>query len=254
MDQHYTKDNEALSVSTRNVNLIIDYCKKKSISPDALLSGLGYPTEYLTSPDNWIPLSIFKEIAKRARILHDNDPSVFYDIGISSTSEGGLGMLEVLKRMLASVFADPAVLVRRVPKYNGYFNKTKDIDILDIGKSHAVLKVKFRDQVDPVNDFHSGPLVKGIIASIPVIWKQPHAHVEEVVLEYDVVKLLREQFSVFSEIKNDLLYVEGELHGRTVGLVKERVGENHHYSGAHRDPHESDEHRGILITKDYTYK
>ena len=192
MEQEHTKDDEPLSVSTRNVNLIIDYCRKKGISSDALLSGLGYQSDYLTSPDNWIPFSVFREIAKRARILHDNDPSVFYDIGVASTSEGGLGMLEVLKRMLASVFADPAVLVRRVPKYNGYFNKTKDIEILDIGKSHAVLKIKFRDHIDPVHDFHSGPLVKGIIASIPVIWKQPHASVDEVVLEYDIVKLLRE--------------------------------------------------------------
>lgn len=246
--------NEPLTVSTRNVNLIIEYCKKKGISQDALLSGLGYPESYLTSPDNWIPFSAFKEITKRARILHDNDPHVFYEIGISSTSEGGLGMLEVLKRMLASVFADPSVLIKRVPKYNEYFNKTKDIEILKLEKDHALFKVKFRGSIDPVHDFHSGPLVKGVIASIPSIWKQPHAKVDELVLEYDVIKLLREQFSVFSEIKNDLFYVEGELYGRAVGLVKEDIGDSRHYLGAHRDPHDEDEHRGILITKDYTYK
>ncbi len=245
---------EPLSVSTRNVNLIIDYCKKKGISSDALLSGLGYPEGYLTSPDNWIPFSVFKEIAKRARILHDNDPQVFYEIGVASTTEGALGMLEVMKRMFASVFADPSVLVRRVPKYNGYFNKTKDIEILNLGKDHATFKIKFRPHVDPVHDFHSGPLVKGIMASIPSIWKQPHANVEELLLEYDVIKLLREQFSLFSEVKNDLLYVEGELHGRVVGLVKEKVGNDFHYSGSYRDPDESDEHTGILITKDFRYK
>jgi class 3 adenylate cyclase len=255
MDEHDTTgEDEPLSVSTRNVNLIVEYCKKKGISHDALLSGLGYPESYLTSPDNWVPFSVFKEITKRARILHDNDPSVFYEIGASSTSEGGLGMLEVLKRMLASVFADPTVLVKRVPKYNGYFNKTKDMEILDLGKSSAIVKVKFRKHIDPVHDFHSGPIVKGVLAGIPVIWKQPHARVDELVLEYDVIKLLREQFSVFAEIKNDLLYIEGELHGRAVGLVKEKVGNEYHYIGAHRDPHEEDEHRGVLITKDYAYR
>ncbi|MDP2630392.1 MAG: adenylate/guanylate cyclase domain-containing protein [Candidatus Uhrbacteria bacterium] len=254
MENVENHNDEPLTVSTRNVNLIIEYCKKKGISQDALLSGLGYPESYLTNSDNWIPFSAFKEITKRARILHDNDPHVFYEIGASSTSEGGLGMLEVLKRMLASVFADPTVLIKRVPKYNEYFNKTKDIEILKLEKDHAFFKVKFRGAIDPVHDFHSGPLVKGVIASIPVIWKQPHANVEELVLEYDVTKLLREQFSVFSEIKNDLFYVEGELYGRAVGLVKEKVGSDHHYIGAYRDPHEEDEHRGILITKDYTYK
>ncbi len=255
MNEHTASDdNEPLSVSTRNVNLIVEFCKRKGISPDALLSGLGYPESYLTSPDNWIPFSVFKEISKRARVLHDNDPHVFYDIGVASTTEGGLGMLEVIKRMLASVFADPTVLIKRVPKYNEYFNKTKDFEILKLAKDHAYFKVKFRDHIDPVHDFHSGPLVKGIMASIPSIWKQPHAHVEELVLEYDIIKLLREQFSVFSEIKNDQLYIEGELHGRVVGLVKETVGVGQYYAGAHRDMHEEDEHRGVLITKDYMYK
>ncbi|MBI4253090.1 hypothetical protein HY623_02865 [Candidatus Uhrbacteria bacterium] len=247
-------NDEPLSVSTRNVNLIVEYCKKRSISPDALLSGLGYPESYLTNPDNWIPFSVFREITKRARILHDNDPSVFYEIGASSTSEGGLGMLEVMKRMLASVFADPKVLIRRVPKYNQYFNKTKDIHVVDLGREHAFFKVKFRDHIDPVHDFHSGPIVKGVIAGIPRIWKQPHADVQEILLEYDVVRLLREQFSILSEIRDDMLFVEGEPHGKVVGLVKEKVGSDFHYVGSHRDPHEADEHRGILITKDYRYK
>lgn len=245
---------EPLSVSTRNVNLIVEYCKKKGISPDALLSGLGYPESYLTSPDNLIPFSVFREITKRARILHNNDPHVFYEIGASSTAEGGLGMLEVIKRMLASVFADPTVLIKRVPKYNEYFNKTKDIAVLHLGKSHAYFKVKFREHIDPVHDFHSGPIVKGVIAGIPRIWKQPHADVQEILLEYDIVRLLREQFSILSEIKDDIFFVEGEPHGRTVGLVQENIGGDFHYVGSHRDPHETDEHRGILITKDYQYK
>lgn len=163
-------------------------------------------------------------------------------------------MLEVMKRMLASVFADPKVLIRRVPKYNQYFNKTKDIHVVDLGREHAFFKVKFRDHIDPVHDFHSGPIVKGVIAGIPRIWKQPHADVQEILLEYDVVRLLREQFSILSEIRDDMLFVEGEPHGKVVGLVKEKVGSDFHYVGSHRDPHEADEHRGILITKDYRYK
>ncbi|MEK7123076.1 MAG: hypothetical protein AAB855_04450 [Patescibacteria group bacterium] len=247
-------DEEPLSVSTRNVNLIVEHCKKKGIPRGALLAGLGYPEEYLAGADNWIPFSVFKEITKRARIMHDNDPYVFYEIGASSTAEGGLGVLEVIKRMLAKVFADPTVLIKRVPKYNAYFNKTKDIDVLHIDRDHAYFKVKFRDHVDPVHDFHSGPIVKGVLAGIPVIWKQPHAEVEELILEYNVCRLLREQFSILSEIRDNLLYIEGEPHGRVVGLVQEKIGDGFCYAGAHREPSEKDVQRGILITKDYHYK
>lgn len=246
--------NEELLVSNRSVNIIVHYCKKKGISQDVLLSHLGYPEEYLTNPDHWIPLPIFHQIAKRARQALDDDPTIFYEMGLTSTKEGGLGMLEVIKRMLGAIFADPIVLFKKVPEYNTYFNKTKDITLIRSSQNSALFKISFRSGIDPVYDFNSGPLVKGVIASVPCVWNLPPANVVEVLFQYDVVRLLREHCSLFAELKDDVLLIEGLVYGRVVQLIPEQIGEKFYYLGKYKESHDAVAPHGILITKSFYYK
>ena len=112
-------------VSNRNTNLIINYSIKRGAQPSSLLGHLGYPETYLRNPDHWVSLPIFHEITKRARKAFDDDPTIFYEAGLTATSEGGLGAIEVIKRMLGALFVDPAFLIKKIPEYNSYFNKTK---------------------------------------------------------------------------------------------------------------------------------
>ncbi len=245
---------EELLVSNRSVNIIVHYCKKKGIAQHVLLSHLGYPEEYLTNPDHWIPLPIFHQIAKRARQALDDDPTIFYEMGLTATREGKLGMLEIIKRMVGAIFADPIILFKKVPEYNNYFNKTKDISVIRSSENSAIFKVSFHSGIDPVYDFNSGPLVKGVIASVPCVWNLPPANVTEVLLQYDVVRLLREHCSLFAELKDNTLLIEGQIYGRVVQLIPEQIGDKFYYMGKYKETHDMVAPHGILITKSFYYR
>lgn len=246
--------NDDLLVSNRNIRFILDFCAKHSIPESTLLSGLGYPESYMKDPDHWVSLATFNTITKRVRKVFNDDPSVFYEIGIAATQEGGLGVLESLKRVMIKIINDPGFLIRRIPSYTLFFNKTKDIKIIARGTGTATLQVTFRKGIDPIYDFNSGPLVMGVIASIPKIWKLPLGQVEELTLQYDVLRLLREEFSIFAEIKDGKLYIEGKEYGHEVELIKERVGTHFYYLGKHQEKKDGSKTLGILVTKEFKYR
>ncbi|MBI5138241.1 MAG: adenylate/guanylate cyclase domain-containing protein [Candidatus Vogelbacteria bacterium] len=245
---------DELVVSNRNTTLIINFCVKKGLNKSDLLGHLGYPEEYLQNPDHWVPLPVFHEITKRARKASGDDPSLFYDIGLTATAGGGLGAIEVMKRVMGAFIVDPVYLMQKVPQYNSYFNKTKNIEIVELKKDSAIFKIKFRPGIDPVYDFNSGPLVKGVIASIPHVWKMATAEVEETLLEYDVLRLLKEHFGIFAEIRDNLLYIEGQVYGRVMQLVKEVVKDGYCYLGKYKEAEEPGAPQGVLITKTLNYR
>ncbi len=253
MNPEKTGQSELL-VSNRNIRFIADYCRDHAIPESAFLSGLGYPESYLKDPDQWVSLPTFTTITRRVRKAFNDDPSVFYDIGVAATEAGGLGILESLKRVVFRVIDDPGLFIARVPTYVSFFNKTKSIRILERTTGVATLQIKFRENIDPIYDFNSGPLVMGVIASIPKIWNLPLGSVEEKLLQYDVVRLLQEEFSILSEIKDGKFYVEGEEYGKEVELVSEKIDSGTYFLGKYRKLRPKAKVRGIFINKEYRYK
>jgi len=248
------KNKEELAVSNRNTNMIINYCKKRGVEPSALLGHLGYPEAYLTNPDQWVSLPIFCEITKRARKAFGDDPTIFYETGLQATTEGGLGALESMKRLIGVFFADAKFLIAKIPTYNNYFNKTKTMELVDVTATEAIIKIQFHKPIDPVYDFNSGPLVKGVLASIPRVWNLPPANVQELLLEYDLVRLLKQHFSMYAEIRDNLLYIEGTVYGRVMELVKQYTHSGYVYMGKYKEVEDTGAPTGILITKSLEYK
>ncbi|MEK7505389.1 MAG: adenylate/guanylate cyclase domain-containing protein [Patescibacteria group bacterium] len=253
MNSEKTGQNELL-VSNRNIRFIADYCRDHAIPESAFLSGLGYPESYLKDPDQWVSLPTFATITRRVRKAFNDDPSVFYDIGVAATEAGGLGILESLKRVVFRVIDDPGLFIARVPTYMSFFNKTKSIRVLGRGTGTATLQIKFREDIEPIYDFNSGPLVMGVLASIPKIWNLPLGKVEEKLLQYDVVQLLRDEFSILSEIKDGKLYVEGEEYGKEVELLPEKIESGSYFLGKYRKLRPKAKVKGIFISKEYRYK
>ncbi len=246
----------ALNVSCRNINIIVQFLKKREVMAETLLDHLGYPREYLSNPDNWIPLPVFIEIAKRTRKLFNDDPAIFYEIGLTTTAEGGLGAVEALKRTMGVIVANPTMLLRRMPKYNAFFNRTKDVRAIEVSADEALMEVVFRPGIDPVYDFNSGPFVKGVMASIPLIWNLPPAKVTERLLQYDPVRLLKQHCSLFAEMKDGNLVVEGKVYGKEVALVPHTTSLGQRYLGEHRELRALDPgaRKAILITENLTYR
>lgn len=241
-------------VSNRNINLILNYCKKKDLLDNQILAHLGYPDTYLKDPDHWVSLPVYREITRRARRLFNDDPSIFFEIGLVATQEGGLGVVEVLKRAMGAIFVDPGFLIKRVPAYNQFFNKTKDIDLIEVADDTAIMRITFRPGVNAIYDFNSGPLIKGIVASLPTVWGLPVARVDEVMLAYDVVHLLRDEFSIFSEMRNGMLIIEGQVYGRLVELQPSETSKGTVYLGTCKEVDDLKGQHGVLITRELEYK
>lgn len=250
--QPYTE--EELVVSNRNITLILNYCKKKGVPDDQLLAHLGYPDTYLRNPDHWVSLPVYHEITRRARRMFEDDPSIFYEIGMVATQEGGLGVVEVLKRAMGAIFVDPGFLIKRVPAYNQFFNKTKDIDLIEVEDDTAIMRVTFRPGINAIYDFNSGPLIKGIVASLPTVWGLPVARVDEVMLAYDVVHLLRDEFSIFAEMRNGLLIIEGQVYGRLVELQSSETSKGSVYLGTCKEVEDLKAQHSVLITRELEYR
>lgn len=243
-----------LVVSNRNINLMLNYCKKKGVPEGDMLAHLGYPEAYLKNPDHWVSLPVYHEITLRTRRLFDDDPSIFYEIGLAATQEGGLGVVEVLKRAMGAIFVDPGFLIKRIPAYNQFFNKTKDIDLVEVQDDTAIMRVTFRPGINAIYDFNSGPLIKGIVASLPTVWGLPAARVDEVMLAYDVVHLLRDEFSIFSEVRNGLLIIEGQVYGRIVELQATQTGKGMVYLGTCKEIEDLKATQAVLITRELEHK
>jgi len=252
MEKSYEK--EELLVCNRNVGLVLTYCRKKGLSENDILDNLGYPADYLKNPDHWISLPTFLKLCHRVQHLIDNDPNIFYQVGLLATEEGGLGIVEILKRLIGSTFADPSFVMKKIPEYNQFFNRTKYMEIISCEKNSAYLRVRFRGGIDIEEDFVSGPLVKGVFASLPRIWNLPPGKVDEILLEYDVVKLLRNQFQIFAELRNDKLYIEDTVYGEVVELVNEDTALGSICLGKHKKVESPYAPKGVLITKELWYK
>ncbi len=252
MEKSYEK--EELLVCNRNVGLVLTYCRKKGLSENDILDNLGYPADYLKNPDHWISLPTFLKLCSRVQHLIDNDPNIFYQIGLLATEEGGLGIVEILKRLIGSTFADPSFVIKKIPEYNQFFNRTKYMEVISCGQNMAYLRVRFRGGIDIEEDFISGPLVKGVFSSLPKIWNLPPARVEEVILQYDVVKLLRNQFQIFAELRNDKLYIEDTVYGEVVELVNEETSLGSLCLGKTKPVESPFATKGVLITKELWYK
>lgn len=251
---HEQDGHDVLVVSNRNILFILDYCKKVGVPHTPLIADLGYPESFFTDPDQWVSLETFNIIAKRAKELFPSNPAIFYHVGMGSMMGGSLGGLESLKKTIARAVLRPSSFVKRIPNYNHFFNKTKTMRIVHIGRGTAKIQISFHNHIDPHDDVHSGQLIKGIFASIPHVWDFPTAKVKETLLPYDIIRYLREEYSLFAEIRDKLLFIEGEVYGREVYLQKDNDYDAP-YLGTHstkkqHDSDSSDEHRAILITRE----
>lgn len=246
------------NVSCRNINVIAKYVNSKIGSDLLLTANLSHPAEYLLNEHNWIPLSLYNEIMDRAITLL-NDPLAPYKIGLSAMELESWGLFKYIRKIFLTLVIDPIIVYKKVSEYNPLFNNTKDFHLISGSKTHCVFKIKFRDDVNPVDDFHSDRYIQGILASIPQIWNLPSSAVKSVSHEYDLLDLLHRRGNVQRhemEFLDDVLYIQGKEVGRRIGTYKNNSWKNI-LSEKHGvvDPvvFESLEtaEKGVLITKDF---
>lgn len=247
-------------VSCRNVSIISRYVRQQIGSDFLLFQNLPFSAEYLCDDDHWVSLELYNTVMERA-IDVLNDPKAPYEIGCSTQRLSSWGRMEYLERILGSLLLGPVAAYGRVPRYNRLFNRTKEMEMWYPEHTHCFIKIKFINDVNPLDDFYSDPYIRGIIASVPEIWDLPPAQVTRVLSEYDIEDLLVRVGGVSKRSlrwKGNTLFLRGEEVGMRVRLIPEPTLLNGqvHYLGKYEyiDEDHIPEHvpTGVLISTNRT--
>ena len=105
-------------VSTRVTNSMIKYVEHRGGDVAALLDGLPYDRDYLTSVDKWVPMALAALLYNRAeQILGEKDAA--RNIGRFNATPKVLGLMSTIARL----FATPVMLYKKGGNYVRYFNR-----------------------------------------------------------------------------------------------------------------------------------
>jgi class 3 adenylate cyclase len=206
-------------VSCRNINIIANYVYKNLGSDSLLLEDLPHDISYYKDENSWVTLSEFVLIMRKAiGLLKDYEAP--FKMGLSAQELESWGAFKYIQKVFASVILGPIELYKQVGKYNGFFNKTKDMLIVQKEKGQCDFKVKFKNNVNPVDDFFSDAFIRGIFTSIPRIWNLPEARLEEPMLEYDLKTLL---IKIGEVDESDIKFIGGRIIVRNVEIGRQVV-------------------------------
>ncbi len=254
------------NVSCRNINIIVNYVKQHNKNTNYLLSNLSWTPKYLTDEKNWIPLHVYNEIMNRAiNILEDHNAP--YKIGMSALLLESWGLFKYVQKVFLAITVDPLIVYKKVSEYNPLFNNTKKVELIRHDKSKCILKIKFNDDVNPLNDYHSDAYIRGMLSSIPQNFNLPPAKVTVLSNESDLILLLDKFGSIPKEkinFRDDLLLIDNKIIGKKIYKQNYDVWSNILFKN-HDHEHliidedlfienltvKNDGSVGILITKDF---
>ncbi|MBI5077167.1 hypothetical protein HZB94_02195 [Candidatus Falkowbacteria bacterium] len=245
------------NVCCRNITIIARYVQQILGSDNLLLENLPFSVEYLNDEHNWVPLTVYTEIIERAIDLL-KDPDAPYKMGLSAQELESWGAFRYLQKVFGSVIFGPIEVYKQVGRYNEFFNRTKDLIVVKTGKDHCYIKIKFKNNVNPVDDFASDAFIRGILCGVPNIWHLAAAKMEEPLFEYDIERLLRQIGKVSDSeisVKDNKLFIRAEECGQKIILLSEMVKEGPLFLGRYREIHANDRlddfTTAILVTKDF---
>jgi two-component system, cell cycle sensor histidine kinase and response regulator CckA len=167
--------------SCLNTRAIIEYFE--DYIPDGLprlLTGLGPdvaalpdPREFLMEINNWVSSDVVIAMFHNAREI-TGDENIAFEIGFQSAARKKLGYVQ---RIIMFMYKNPRSTLKRVQAINDKFNKNKQIEIVETGRDHAVIRLHWFRHIPGIGDFCR--FNQGIYSGIPTIWNLPPARVFE---------------------------------------------------------------------------
>jgi PAS domain S-box-containing protein len=158
-----------------NSKAVIDYVEARDpslVAPlleglESSLVGISDIRAFLTDPNNWISSDILIQLYNNAKRLHQNEEVVF-DIGFESVAKKRLGYIQ---RILFFAFQNHGRTVKRLQSLNDKFNRNKRVELKELNRDGAVVRLQWFDGIPMTRDFCL--MNKGIYTAVPVVWNQP---------------------------------------------------------------------------------
>jgi PAS domain S-box-containing protein len=164
-----------------NTKAVLDYVADKDSSLVAplletmqpLLPGENDLKAFFTDPNNWVSSTVLIAMYEETKKLLGQDDVVF-DIGYQSVARRRLGYIQ---RILLSGFRDHRRTLKRLQQVNDRFNRNKTVEVVQLHKRGAVVRLKWFKDIPLTRDFCL--MNQGVYTAVPVIWNAPPLQLKE---------------------------------------------------------------------------
>ena len=164
-----------------NTKAVIDYVEERNpllIEPllkdlSQQLDGVTNTKEFLSDPNNWVSSHILILLYERVKELLGKEDVVFH-IGFDSVAQRRLGYIQ---RILFFAFRSHGRTLRRLQSLNDKFNHNKEVQLAELNRDGAVVRLKWFRDIPMTRDFCL--MNRGVYTAVPVVWNEPPCQLEE---------------------------------------------------------------------------
>ncbi|MGB2690263.1 MAG: ATP-binding protein, partial [Desulfobacterales bacterium] len=159
-------------VSCLNSKVILGYVKEhnngdysgllKNLDPE--IDALSDPEQFLIDPNNWISCAVASKLYERARMIL-KDELAAYKIAKYAVEKAKLGYAQ---RIIAKGFWSYKTGLKHVQKLNDKWNRNKRVELVEIKRNGAILKLHWNSQMDVSKDLCL--MNQGTYTFLPLIW------------------------------------------------------------------------------------
>ena len=159
-------------VNCLNSKVILGYVKEhnngdysgllKNLDPE--IDALSDPERFLIDPNNWISCAVASKLYERARMIL-KDELAAYKIAKYAVEKTKLGYAQ---RIIAKGFWSYKTGLKHVQKLNDKWNRNKRVELVEIKRNGAILKLHWNSQMDVSKDLCL--MNQGTYTFLPLIW------------------------------------------------------------------------------------
>ena len=159
-------------VSCLNSKVILGYVKEhnngdysgllKNLDPE--IDALSDPEQFLIDPNNWISCAVASKLYERARMIL-KDELAAYKIAKYAVEKAKLGYAQ---RIIAKGFWSYKTGLKHVQKLNDKWNRNKRVELVEIRRNGAILKLHWNSQMGVSKDLCL--MNQGTYTFLPLIW------------------------------------------------------------------------------------
>ena len=137
------------------------------------IEGLANPQEFLMESNNWVSSNVITRMFENAKKITLND-QIAFKIGFESAARKKLGYVQ---RVILFAYKNPRQTLKRVQAINDQFNKNKKVELVEVKRDSAVVRLHWFKSIPADIDFCL--FNQGIYSGIPTIWNMPPCILEE---------------------------------------------------------------------------
>ncbi|MCK4554508.1 hypothetical protein KAU19_06160 [Candidatus Parcubacteria bacterium] len=245
-----------------NKNVILYYYYLKNLYPNNGKNNFCHrlfkdriEEKFFLNKDEWCALEDYVDIVEKAIKITNNFelPKIVGSLLTQYQKEYKLQEFkEAALQNLGAFFFGPVNIFKQISSLNHFFNDTKDMHFVQGRNGKCIIKIKFKENVNPVFDFVSEMHIEGIFNSILDLFGVNEGKISTVLKEYDLKLLIEEKFKNIKQKcreEKNLFLLDDEIIAEKVTLIEEKINKDYFYLGKIRPYSKNDDNWAWRIKK-----